>query len=134
MSSVVVGFIPTPPGEAALDQAINEARMRSARLVVINSMMGEGREPEDEYIETAEAMEALESRLSATGVDFEVHRYVRGRTPAQDLIQAARDFDAQLIVIGTRRRSSVGKIILGSNALEILHDAPCPVLCVRVNG
>lgn len=133
MSSVVVGFIPTPPGQAALERAIEEARLRSARLVVVNSMMGGDRESEAEYFDVAEALDALESRLSGTSVDFEVHRYVRGRSPSQDLIQAAKDFDGQLIVIGNRRRSSVGKIILGSNALEVLHDAPCPVLCVRAD-
>jgi nucleotide-binding universal stress UspA family protein len=132
VSSVVVGFIPTPLGEAALERAIEEARLRSVRLVIVNSMVGGGRESEDEYFGTAEAVDALESRLSEMGLEFEVHRYVRGSTPSQDLIQAAQEFDGQLIVIGNRRRSSVGKIILGSNALEILHDAPCPVLCVRV--
>lgn len=35
------------------------------------------------------------------------------------------------MVIGIRRRSTTGKMLLGSNALEILHDAPCPVLCVK---
>lgn len=132
MSSVVVGFIPTPAGQAAFERGIEEARMRSLQLVVVNSMMGDNHESEDEYFDATEALDALESRLSTMGVDFDVHRYVRGRSPSQDLIQAAKDFDGQLIVIGTRRRSSVGKIILGSNALEILHDAPCPVLCVRV--
>lgn len=90
VSSVIVGFIPTPPGRAALEQAIKEARMRSVRLVVVNSMMGKDRESEAEFFDAAEALDELESRLSATGVDFDVHRYVRGRSPSEDLIKRPR--------------------------------------------
>jgi nucleotide-binding universal stress UspA family protein len=51
--------------------------------------------------------------------------------PADDLIQVAKDVDADFIVIGLRRRTPVGKLILGSNAQRILLDAPCPVLAVK---
>lgn len=134
MGSVVVGFIDTPAGRAGLDEAIEEAKLRSAQLVIVHSMYGENKESDDEYIDSRRALEAVESRLTSAGVDFKVHQYVRGQSPAQDLCQAAVDFDADIIVIGTRRRSATGKVILGSNALEILHDAPCPVLCVRVDN
>jgi nucleotide-binding universal stress UspA family protein len=57
---------------------------------------------------------------------------VRGHEPAEDLINIAEACDADLIVIGLRRRTPVGKLILGSNAQRILLDAPCPVLAVKV--
>ncbi len=60
-----------------------------------------------------------------------VHEFVRGLTPAEDLVRAASDFEADLIVIGLRRRSAVGKLLLGSNAQEILLEAKCPVLTVK---
>lgn len=56
---------------------------------------------------------------------------VRGNTPAEDLKQAAEEEKADLIVIGVRNRSALGKLLLGSNAQEIIMSAPCPVLCVR---
>jgi len=43
----------------------------------------------------------------------------------------ANETDADLIVIGLRRRTPVGKLILGSNAQRILLDAPCAVLAVK---
>ena len=65
------------------------------------------------------------------GLDLEVRQLVRGNEPAEDLIAVANETDADLIVIGLRRRTPVGKLILGSNAQRILLDAPCAVLAVK---
>lgn len=129
--NIVVGYVHTPPGEAALETAIAEATLRGAALIVVHSMLGGTRDKGEEYIESAEAMEQVHARLRETGIEHSVHEYVRGQTPAEDLIQAAREYEAALVVIGIRRRSTTGKILLGSNALEILHDSPVPVLCVK---
>ena len=42
--------------------------------------------------------------------------------------------DAELIVIGMRHRTAVGKFLMGSTAQRILLDAPCPVLAVKADG
>ena len=68
---------------------------------------------------------------AADGVDMEVRQLVRGNEPAEDLISVADETGADLIVIGLRRRTPVGKLILGSNAQRILLDAPCAVLAVK---
>jgi nucleotide-binding universal stress UspA family protein len=60
-----------------------------------------------------------------------VKEFVRGNTPTEDILEVARQAGAEMIVIGVRRRSPVGKMILGSNAQEILLDADCPVLAVK---
>lgn len=54
-----------------------------------------------------------------------------GHEAAEDLLDVAAREDAELIVIGLRRRTPVGKLILGSNAQRILLDASCPVLAVK---
>jgi nucleotide-binding universal stress UspA family protein len=130
---IVVGFIDTPEGHAAVDVAVTEAQLRSGSLVVVHSMHGGSRETGDDYIATAEAFEALSARLKALGVEFETHEFVRGNTPAEDIVAAVETTGAGMIVIGIRKRSTTGKILLGSNALDILHDSPVPVLCVRAH-
>ena len=69
--------------------------------------------------------------LSEAGVEHEVRQLVRGQEPAEDLIAVAEEVGADVIVIGLRRRTPVGKLILGSNAQRILLDASCPVLAVK---
>ena len=53
-----------------------------------------------------------------------------GREAADELIDGLEEVGAELCVIGIRRRSAVGKMLLGSNAHRILMDSPCPVLTV----
>jgi nucleotide-binding universal stress UspA family protein len=131
MGSIVVGYMDTPAGNAALEAGIEEARRRDAAIVVVISRRGGHGESEDEALQANEAADRIRARLESEGLEFDVRLYVRGNSPAEDVIDVAVSMAAELIVIGIRRRSTTGKLILGSNALEILHDAPAPVLCVR---
>jgi nucleotide-binding universal stress UspA family protein len=133
MGTVVVGYVPKPEGEAALDRAIDEAKLRDATIVVVNSHRG-GHEFDGEAARQAEDdMEAVKKRLDESGVTYDLRQLVRGFEPAEDLISIAEASSADLIVIGLRRRSPVGKLILGSNAQRILLDAKCPVLAVKAD-
>ncbi|MFC6285687.1 universal stress protein [Nocardioides sp. GCM10027113] len=131
MGTVVVGYVPKPEGDAALGRAIDEAKLRGAKVVVVNSHRG-GQEFDGETARQAESdMADVRGRLEEAGVSFDLRQLVRGFEPAEDLISIAEANDAELIVIGLRRRSPVGKLILGSNAQRILLDAKCPVLAVK---
>ena len=133
MGTIVVGYVPKPEGHAALRRAAEEARLRNARLVVVNSHRG-GREfDHEDAVESEEDLEAIRAELSDAGVEHEIRQLVRGMDPADDLVNVANDVDAEFIVIGLRRRSPVGKLILGSNAQRVLLDAPCPVLAVKAD-
>jgi nucleotide-binding universal stress UspA family protein len=131
MGTVVVGYVPKPEGEAALSKAIDEAKLRGTKLVVVNSHRG-GQEFDAAAARKAEAeMDAVRARLDESGVTYDLRQLVRGFEPAEDLISIAEANSAELIVIGLRRRSPVGKLILGSNAQRILLDAHCAVLAVK---
>ena len=133
MGTVVVGYVPKPEGEAALSKAIEEAKLRDAKLVVVNSHRGGSEFDSSASTQADRDLEAVKKRLEAAGVPFEVRQLVRGFEPAEDLISIAEANDADLIVIGLRRRSPVGKLILGSNAQRVLLDAHCPVLAVKAD-
>lgn len=123
---IVVGYLATKEGAAALDAAIAEAQRRAARLIVVVARR-RGEDPS----ELATATEAVRDRLDEIGLGYEVRELEDGRDIADDLLDTAEDLGAALIVIGLRRRSPVGKLILGSNAQRILLDAAMPVLAVK---
>lgn len=131
MATVVVGYVAKPEGEAALDRAIEEAKLREARLVVVNSQRGGADFDESASARLEDEMAAVRSRLEAAGVPFDIRQMIRGFEPAEDLVSIAEANAADLLVIGLRRRTPVGKLILGSNAQRILLDAHCPVLAVK---
>jgi nucleotide-binding universal stress UspA family protein len=131
MGTVVVGYVPKPEGEAALTAAIAEAKLRSSNLVVVNSHRGGDSFDIEKSTQSEAQLDAVKKKLEGSGVEFEVRQLVRGFEPAEDLIGIAESTGAELIVIGLRRRTPVGKLILGSNAQRILLDARCPVLAVK---
>jgi nucleotide-binding universal stress UspA family protein len=128
---ILVGYLKSPEGQAALDAAIAEARLRDGELVVVHSMRGGKRDEAEEAVASREELEAIDERLTGEGVPHRNRELVLGQTPAEDLLQVAQEEGAGLIVIGLRRRSPVGKLLLGSNAQDILLKAECPVLAVK---
>ena len=134
MSTIVVGYVAKPEGQAALRQAVVEARLRDAEIVVVNSARG-GADFDDEDAFRAESdQDAVRTYLADEGVAATVRQLVRGQEVSEDLVAVAEETSADMIIIGLRRRSPVGKLLLGSNAQRILLDAPCPVLAVKADG
>jgi nucleotide-binding universal stress UspA family protein len=121
--AIVVGHLSTAEGQEALTTAVTEARQRDVDLIVVVTAR------EDNDGAHSAALAALDAHLADAGIR---HSVVAGTGDlADDLVRTAADADAELIVIGLRRRSPVGKLILGSGAQRILLEAPCPVLAVK---
>ncbi|KUM36359.1 universal stress protein [Arthrobacter sp. EpRS71] len=129
--TIVVGYIPTPEGNAALEHAIDMARRDQKLLLVINSSRG------DAYVDDRQAddlhIKAIQERLARDGVDHLIRHPIRGRDAVTEVLEAAQEYGAELIVIGLRRRTPVGKLIMGSTAQGILLEASCPVLAVKAH-
>ena len=129
--AIVVGYVATKEGRAALKRAAEECVLRGTKLVVINSHRGGKDFDANEASQFETELTRIQALLEEKGLEHEVRQLVRGNDPAEDLISVAEEEKAEFIVIGLRRRSPVGKLILGSNAQRILLDASCPVLAVK---
>ena len=77
------------------------------------------------------ATEAFAAPLRERGDEVSVHVPIGASSPAEAILEVARENHADLIVIGVRRRSRVGKLVLGSNAQDILLGAEAAVLAVK---
>ena len=127
--SVVVGYVPTPEGEAAVDHAVRAALATDSRLVVVNTSRGDAHV--DQRYASSDQLGALQKRLAEAGVGHQVVHLVGGRDAADELLAAAAEHRAELVVLGLRRRTPVGKLIMGSTAQRVLLEARCPVLAVK---
>ncbi|MGC5615511.1 universal stress protein [Georgenia sp. Z1491] len=129
--SIVVGYVPTPEGRSALRRAAAEAKLRQSKLIVVNSQHGGRTWDPEESVRFEDDLARVRTELEAEGVDHELRTLIRGQDPADDLVEVASQENADFIVIGLRRRSQVGKLLLGSNAQQILMKADVPVLAVK---
>ena len=132
IDTIVVGYLPTAEGTAAFDHAKQWAGANAARLVVVNT--GNNGDYSHPDFATPEDMDAIDAELVEAGIEHRLVRPTDGRPAAEAILGAAMSSSADLIVIGLRRRTPVGKLLTGSTAQHVLLDAPCPVLTVKAAG
>ena len=130
--TIVVGYVPTPEGEAALTAAISEAQRREEPLHIINTARGDSLA--DPRYASEDTLDRVRAQLDGAGVVYEIQQLVRGHEAAEELVETADRVHASLLVIGLRRRTPTGKLITGSQAQRILLDANVPVLAVKAAG
>ena len=128
MTTIVVGWTPDEFGEVALARGLEEARLRGGRVVAVNATRGDALV--DERYADEDQLAALVDRLGGAGVEVDVRRSM-GADVGDQVLSVAADVSADLVVIGLRRRSPVGKLLMGSVAQRILLGAECAVLAVK---
>jgi nucleotide-binding universal stress UspA family protein len=128
--TIVVGYVPTPEGEAALIRAGEEARMRVEKLVVVSLTRGESGAAAA-YPQTS-ALSRMIADIKGEGVDVDVQHKEKAGDAADEILAAADEAEASLVVVGLKKRSAVGKLMLGSTAQTVMLRAKCSVLGVRV--
>lgn len=125
---IVLGYTADRFGQVALQQAIAEAKLRQTSLLVINSTKGDALA--DPTFAQSGALSDVEDQLETSGVSYELTQPV-GVDAVDELLDAMDRADAELLVIGIRHRSPVGKLLLGSVSQRLLLECPKPVLAVK---
>lgn len=133
---IVVGHHDTEEGRAAMKRAVALAREQDAELqlvslVALPSNSDDARKYDEARSSQQELLEAVAAEYRESGVACKAHVPNGVKRPADALVSVAKIEDADLIVIGMRRRSRVGKLVLGSTAQEVLLDSHCDVLSVK---
>jgi nucleotide-binding universal stress UspA family protein len=135
--SIVVAYEATPEADAALDVAIAEAALRGLPLHLVTYVggavvegVGEAKVARTQHDSAEQALAAAAARTVAGGVVASTH-VVGGLDPAGAIVELAHEVGAQLVVTGMRRRSAVGKLLMGSTSRDLIMAADCPVLAVK---
>lgn len=127
--TVLVGLVPTREGSAALEAAVEEARMRSWPLLIVNSARAGAHV--DSSLVGEEQQRELERRLTDEGLEFRFVQDRDVRDVADHILELIEQEQVKLLVIGLRQRTAVGKLLMGSTAQRLLIEAPCRVLAVK---
>jgi nucleotide-binding universal stress UspA family protein len=127
----------SPSAEEALPFAAGLAKSGGARLVIVHvdevipTRGGGTYHVQADETDVVASVEGHLAKLRGEGIDTHLERRTAGSGGAAHTIaDAAREADADLIVVGTRGHGSVAGLILGSVTHRLLHIAPCPVLVV----
>lgn len=130
--TVLLAYVPTPEGDAALAAAVEEARRRAASAVVVHVPRPVDAASAPYSVE--QVLDAVVERFTSAGVAAEIREVPSGADTADALIDVARDTGAEVVVIGLRRRTAVGKLVLGSTSSRLLLGLDCPILAVKAAG
>ncbi|MFJ2620340.1 universal stress protein [Glutamicibacter sp. NPDC087344] len=122
--TILVGYTHTPQGTAALRHARTTAALLNEPMAIFPLFTPDESQPwpDPELELTAEPGTRL---LEPTAESVR---------PAEDLLDYSNQLPATMIVIGVRARSRVGKILMGSDAQNIILSATVPVLSVKADN
>ncbi len=142
MAKIIVGVDGSPHAQAALQWAVEEARLRGASLTAVYAytpysaeLYGLPGEQLQTVIDEAdnqaegilsEAVAAVREEAGAIKIDTEV---ARGESAARALVD--RSSDADMLVVGSRGRGGIAGMLLGSVSQQAAQHSPCPVTIIR---
>ena len=128
---IIVGYDRSRVAGDALKLALNHAEAFEAKVYVVTSFV-KGTENNLQEIREAEGgLEYAHTFLKENAIPCETHILVRGLSAGEDLVQFAKEKEVDEIIVGVRRRSKVGKLILGSTAQYVVLNSPCPVVTIK---
>lgn len=126
---ILIGYDPRTLNRAPVEFGVAASRLTGAPLAIASVERGSllpGQTDEDLVADCSEAVADLEDELKTAGIAVECHK-LQSTSAARALHEAAEQLAAGLLVVGSSRRSTVGRVLLGSTADRLMHGSPCPV-------
>jgi nucleotide-binding universal stress UspA family protein len=128
---LLVGYDGSNSAKEALNLTKIHAKAFGASVAVVTSME-KGTEGQREDISQSEkGLEWAKSLFEENEIDCDTHLVIRGLSPGEDIVEFAKENQVDEIIVGVKRRSKVGKLLMGSTAQFIILQAPCPVVSVK---
>jgi nucleotide-binding universal stress UspA family protein len=129
--NILVGYDGSNSAKDALKLAKDHAMALDAKVDVVTSMVEAKNSQYDDVRQAELGLEYAKALLEEDSIHCETHLLIRGLSPGEDLVQFAEDNQISEIIVGVRRRSKVGKLLMGSTAQHVILNAPCPVVSIK---
>ena len=135
---IVVGYDGRVGADAALDEALRLGAGLGAPVAVVFSfeasrLGGEARDLDEAVQEHGQAvLDQAVRRAGERGVPIETEQ--RMQHPAEGLLAAADERDAQMVVVGSTGEGPLRGLLVGSTSYKLLHLSSRPLLVVRSEG
>ena len=128
---ILVGYDGSNSAKDALSLAKSHAKALGASVAVVTSMQ-KGTDSDRKDIEQAErGLDYAKALIQEDNIVCDTHLLIRGLSPGEDLVEFAKENKVDEIIVGVKRRSKVGKLLMGSTAQYVILQAPCPVVTVK---
>jgi nucleotide-binding universal stress UspA family protein len=132
MTVAVAHQVSSTTSTTALQVAAQEASLRGTDLAVLHVVESLDLDVGEAYRRgLSEEIEQALHDVGATAVAWRLHLGVGEENPAAKVLELANEVDASILIIGARRRSPVGKFLLGSVTQTLILEADMPVIVVK---
>lgn len=128
---LLVGYDDLNVDKRALELSQKYANAFNADVFIMSSLEQRPTLQKDDIEEVEDRLEKLKRPFIKDNINCETTVSVNYLTPGENLVQFARDNDIDLVFIGIKKKSKVGKMVFGSNAQYVILNAPCPVVTVQ---
>ena len=129
--NILVGYDGSNSAKDALKLAKDHSMALDYKVDAVTSMFGAKNNQYDDVRQAELGLEYAKALLEEDNIHCETHLLIRGLSPGEDLVQFAEDNQINEVIVGVRRRSKVGKLLMGSTAQHVILKAPCPVVTIK---
>ena len=128
---LLVAYRASEVGEKVLALAVERARQFAAQVYLVTSLAGGGSTTVEAIEQAGNDLDQAAKLFEANKIPVETHLLIRGQSAGEDVVQFAREIEADEIIIGIWKTSKVGKLLFGSTAQDVILKAGCPVLTIK---
>ncbi len=127
---ILIAYDQNTAASNVINTALARAKVMNASVCLVQSCPDDVKQPEINQLET-KLDELSRDIFIKNGIECDTHLLIRGLGPGEDIVEFAKEKQADEIILGIKKKSKVGKLFFGSTAQFIILEAHCPVLSVK---